>query len=158
MDWESQNPQSMWPARAASGTQISTRPVLQRKSPNSIRGVSITTRRRYTVAMTPRPQLRQTLITINAEVIRPAPPLHARRACNGDAKRNENAVCPSETIRFFACLSHADGNLGIYGAFLSRSNGYRDEHVETDGYVEGDEHAKRDQHVESWWRHPSRAF
>src|SRR5258708_1120952 len=42
-------------------------------------------------------QRRQTLITISAEVIRPAPPLHAKLACNGEAKRNENAVCHGET-------------------------------------------------------------
>ncbi len=49
---------------AASGTQISIRPALQRKSPNSIRGVAITTRRRYRVAITSRPQLAHALITI----------------------------------------------------------------------------------------------
>src|SRR5260370_30247436 len=48
-------------------------------------------------------QLRQTLITINAEVIRAAPRLHAKRACHGDAKRNGNAVCPGETVWNLTC-------------------------------------------------------
>jgi hypothetical protein len=48
-------------------------------------------------------QLRQTLTTISAEVICPDPALHATRACNGNAKRNENAVCPGETVWNVIC-------------------------------------------------------
>ena len=158
MDWRSRNPQSAWPACAASGTQISIRPVLQRKSPNSIRGVAITTRRRYTVAMTSRPQLRQTLITINAEVIRL---LHRftqselATATQNEMRMQFVPVKPFDFLRVSATLTEisAANTLSCHEVMTTEMNMSKQMGMSIEMGM-----PKRDEHVESWWRHPSHAF
>jgi len=108
--------------------------------------------------MTSRPQLRQTLITINAEVIRL---LHRftqselATATQNEMRMQFVPVKPFDFLRVSATLTEisAANTLSCHEVMTTEMNMSKQMGMSIEMGM-----PKRDEHVESWWRHPSHAF